>query len=83
MALFQYGLDNASFGLRGMGHGDVVTKRLNGFFGLEIPDILRVCMVARIFGCSGEDNREDRDVGRLGEDWTLIGLGGRDTLLFG
>ena len=45
IANFQCGLDNASFGLRGTGEGVVEVVRLNGFFGLEIPDMLRVVIL--------------------------------------
>ena len=51
MAGFQTGVLSASVGVRGNGSKGVEVWRLSGCLGLELPVMLRVCMVRG--GCGG------------------------------
>lgn len=50
MANFQFGSENAVFGLRGRGNGVTVEDKLNCCLGLNIPCMLRVVMDRKLEG---------------------------------
>ena len=62
MACFQLGSKSDIFGLVGRGDGVTETERLNGAFGLWIPDMLRVVMV-RAFVDGGIGREVERVTG--------------------